>query len=96
MADAQENSEVEIRSAQQNDMPSLLGLIEGKAEFDGGRHLLRASASELEEAFFGVSPGCEVLVADCESELLGFAINRVPVSRCRARCDAAMPRPGET
>lgn len=68
-----ENSVVVIRSAQQSDMPSLLGLIEGKAEFDGGRHLLRASASELEEAFFGASPGCEVLVADRESELLGFA-----------------------
>lgn len=62
-----------VRRGEASDLSQLMELLRGKAEFDGGLHLLRATRAELEEAFFGTPPRCEVLVADDAGELLGFA-----------------------
>ncbi len=79
------SSPVTIRAAEAADFPQLLELLRGKARFDGGAHLLRAEPAQLQEAFFGGSPMCEVLVAEHEAELVGFATHHPTFSTYLAR-----------
>ncbi|MEO0488056.1 MAG: GNAT family N-acetyltransferase [Cyanobacteria bacterium P01_A01_bin.123] len=62
-----------IRQAKQDDLLQMLELLRAKAEFDGGIELLKATADEINEAFFGERPRVSAIVAEIGDELVGFA-----------------------
>ncbi len=66
--------EVRIRAAKADDAPSLFGLIEDLAEYEGLSDQVVGSAEELADQLLGSAPTAEAVLAELESELAGFAI----------------------
>src|SRR5690606_35761987 len=66
----------EIRSARPADVPQLLELIRGLAEYERLLHVVQCTESQLHEALFGAEPCSEALLA-CSREdgtAAGFAL----------------------
>lgn len=64
---------IEIRKAGRDDIPAILDLIRGKAEFDGCLDSLQSTATDIEEAFFSPQPKAFALLAMSSDEAVGIA-----------------------
>ncbi len=65
---------IRIRSATALDVPAILELIRQLAEYEQLACLVAATEERLREALFGAKPAAEVLLADCEQEVVGLAV----------------------
>jgi GNAT superfamily N-acetyltransferase len=63
-----------IRPAAPADLDAIVGLIAGLAEFEKLTHLLRVTSETLGPHLFGPRPVAESLVAECDGEVVGFAL----------------------
>ena len=63
-----------IRSVTTEDLPELVQLLRGKAEFDGNLPALKATTESLGAALFGATPLTFALVASTGDSLVGMAI----------------------
>ncbi len=63
-----------IAAAQPSDVPAILAMIRGLAEFERLAHLCVATESQLSQALFGQDSTVEVVVAWEGSETAGFAL----------------------
>jgi len=63
-----------IRAATREDVPSLLALIRGLADYERLSHQFEATAEQLEEALFCASPAAEAIVAQTAGTIIGFAL----------------------
>jgi len=66
--------ELTIRSATERDVPLILSLIRGLAEYERLAHEVTATEASLRDSLFGPSPGAEVLIAESDAESVGFAL----------------------
>lgn len=69
-------SAFDIRPAQPQDVPALLELIRGLAEYEHLTHLFQCTEERLHEALFGATPSAEALLACCRdgAAAAGFAL----------------------
>ena len=65
---------IEIRSATEGDVPVILAMIRGLAEYEKLAHLVTATEEKLRENLFGPNPAAEVMLADYNGECAGFAL----------------------
>lgn len=63
----------EVRKAGGDDVPAILDLIRGKAEFDGCLDSLQLMETDIEEAFFSSQPKASALLAIASGEAIGIA-----------------------
>ena len=63
-----------ISEATPTDVPELLWMIRGLAEFERLSHLCVAAEADLAEALFGPHPAAEALIARRGEEAAGFAL----------------------
>ena len=63
-----------IRPATAQDIPELIKLLRGKAEFDGNLSSLKATEETLDAALFSATPLTFALVAAAGDSLVGMAI----------------------
>jgi len=66
--------DVSIRSATERDVPLILELIRGLAEYERLAHQVTATEATLRRALFGSRPGAEVIIAEAGGEAAGFAL----------------------
>ena len=64
----------ELRPAQPQDVPALVGLITELAEFEQLTHLLKVTPEALQSHLFGERPAAEAWVAEMEGRAVGFAL----------------------
>lgn len=62
-----------VRSAREEDLPAVMGLLALKAEFDGSRGALVATEEQLREALFSPTPRAQVLLAEADGRPIGLA-----------------------
>src|SRR5262245_52487601 len=60
--------DVSIRSATERDVPLILELIRGLAEYERLAHEVTATEATLRRALFGPKPGAEVIIAEAGGE----------------------------
>jgi GNAT superfamily N-acetyltransferase len=65
---------IEIRSATETDVPIILEMIRGLAEYEKLSHLVTATEDRLRETLFGAKPAAEVMLAYYDRECAGFAL----------------------
>jgi len=65
---------VSVRAATENDVPLILELIEGLAEYEHLRHECVATQELLRATLFGARPSAEVVIAEWEGTPVGFAL----------------------
>jgi GNAT superfamily N-acetyltransferase len=65
---------ITISFASEANLPGILKLIRGLAEYEHFGHLMTANEEDLRNALFGPWPVAEVLIASCGDELPGFAL----------------------
>ncbi|WP_202841327.1 GNAT family N-acetyltransferase [Luteimonas saliphila] len=63
-----------LRPARRDDVPVLLALIRGLAEYEQLAHQVEADESALAATLFGERPCAEVVIAEAEGEAAGFAL----------------------
>jgi GNAT superfamily N-acetyltransferase len=63
-----------IRPAREEDVPVILSLIRGLAEYERMEHLVRATEDGLRQALFGPGRAAEVVLAEAGRETIGFAL----------------------
>jgi GNAT superfamily N-acetyltransferase len=63
-----------VRAAQESDVSLLLDLFAGLADYEHLSHELRATEPQLREALFGARPAAEALIAELDSEAVGYAL----------------------
>jgi GNAT superfamily N-acetyltransferase len=63
-----------VRAAVQEDLPLILQLIEGLAEYERLRDQCVATEEKLRATLFGDNPAAEVLIASIGSAAMGFAL----------------------
>jgi len=63
-----------IRAAARADVPELLRLIRGLAEYEKLADQAKGTAPALEAALFGPRPACEALIAEVGGRAVGFAL----------------------
>ncbi len=63
-----------IVEAVEADVPVILEMIRGLAEYEKLAHLVAATEEQLRDTLFGPKPGAEVLLARQEGEYVGFAL----------------------
>jgi GNAT superfamily N-acetyltransferase len=63
-----------IEAATVGDVPVILGLIRGLAEYERLSHIVTATEEALRRTLFGKRPAAEVLIAFDGSEAVGFAL----------------------
>ena len=73
-----------VRAATPADIPLILELIAGLAEYERLAHEAVADAADLERALFGPRPAAEVVIAECEGRAAGFALCFVSFSMVSA------------
>ena len=66
--------DITIRAATERDVPLVLHLIRGLAEYERMADQVTATEAGLRESLFGPSPSAEVVIADALSEPVGFAL----------------------
>lgn len=67
-------STIAIREATEADVPAILEMIRGLAEYEKLTHVVVATEERLRESLFGERPAAEVLLAYRELECVGFAL----------------------
>lgn len=67
-------SEVAIVRARESDVPVILQLIRGLADYEKLSHAVTATEEKLRETLFGEHPGADVLLARMHHECVGFAL----------------------
>jgi GNAT superfamily N-acetyltransferase len=68
-------SDIHIRPGVEDDIPVILDLIRGLAEYEKARpEEVPVEEAVLRESLFGVRPAAEVLLAQVEGETAGFAL----------------------
>ena len=65
---------VAVRPATAADVPLVLDLIRGLAEYERLAHEVRATEDGLRDALFGPQPGAEALIAEVHGAPVGFAL----------------------
>ena len=75
----------QIRNATAQELPQLMNLLRGKAEFDGNLSALKATDETLGTALFGATPLTCALVAAVGDSLVGMAIYHPIFSSFHAR-----------
>lgn len=65
---------VAVRPATAADVPLVLDLIRGLAEYEQLAHEVRATEDGLRDALFGPQPGAEALIAEVHGTPAGFAL----------------------
>jgi GNAT superfamily N-acetyltransferase len=63
-----------IRPAEHRDLPVLLELVAELAEYEHLEHELHATEEQLGEALFGPRPAAQALIAERDSQALGYAL----------------------
>lgn len=63
-----------IRPAAENDVPLILELIQGLAEYERLAHEVVATEEKLRHTLFGAKPVAEVLIAEQDGTPAGFAL----------------------
>jgi len=66
--------DVTIRPATERDVPLVLDLIKGLADYEKLAHEVTATEAGLRRSLFGPSPGAEVVIAEVAGEPVGFAL----------------------
>jgi len=66
--------ELRIAAATEADIPLILDLIRGLADYEKLSHAVTATEERLRETLFGVKPAAEVLLAHWKQECAGFAV----------------------
>jgi GNAT superfamily N-acetyltransferase len=67
-------SDLKIAAAVESDVPVILEMIRGLAEYEKLSHLVVATEDQLRRTLFGERPGAEVLLANWNGEPVGFAL----------------------
>src|SRR5580700_2460610 len=67
-------SRLRIVPATEPDVPVILELIRGLAEYEKLSHLVTATEEQLRGTLFGARPAAEVLLANWDAECAGFAL----------------------
>jgi len=65
---------VRIVEAVENDVPVILDMIRGLAEYEKLTHTVVATEDQLRRTLFGPRPAAEVLLAYSDAECMGFAL----------------------
>lgn len=65
---------MKIVPAVESDVPAILDLIRGLAEYEKLSHVVSATEERLRASLFGERPAAEVLMAHWEDECAGFAL----------------------
>ena len=65
---------IAIRTATDLDVPIILEMIRGLAEYEKLSHLVTATEEKLRETLFGAKPAAEVMLAYYDDECAGFAL----------------------
>ena len=63
-----------IRPASQADVPQILSLIHELAEYEKLAHEVTATKDDLHESLFGLRPGAEVVIAELDGAVAGYAL----------------------
>ncbi len=67
-------SEIDLRAAKPEDCEQLFELIKALAEYEKLSHVVTGSAVALQEDLFGSRRYAEVIVAETQGQLVGFAL----------------------
>jgi GNAT superfamily N-acetyltransferase len=67
-------SDIQITPATEADVPVILEMIRGLAEYEKLLHIVTASEDQLRRTLFGERPAAEVLLAHSNGEPIGFAL----------------------
>jgi GNAT superfamily N-acetyltransferase len=67
-------SEIKITPAVEADVPIVLEMIRGLAEYEKLSHVVSATEEQLRRTLFGERPAAEVLLAHLDGEPIGFAL----------------------
>jgi len=67
-------STIQVRSTTELDIPVILDMIRGLAEYEKLSHMVTATEERLRETLFGAKPAAEVLLAHYDLECAGFAL----------------------
>jgi GNAT superfamily N-acetyltransferase len=67
-------SDIRIIPATEADVPVILDMIRGLAEYEKLVHVVAATEDQLRRTLFGERPAAEVLLAHWNSEPIGFAL----------------------
>ncbi|NES19282.1 MAG: GNAT family N-acetyltransferase [Symploca sp. SIO3E6] len=70
----EKSSEFKIRSATPDDVPMIFELIQALAEYEQLSHAVTGDAQTLKEHLFGTHPYAEAIVAECQKQVVGFAL----------------------
>lgn len=65
---------IRVVEAAEADVPAILAMIRGLAEYEKLLHMVAATEEQLRKTLFGEKPGAEVLLAWLDSECVGFAL----------------------
>jgi GNAT superfamily N-acetyltransferase len=68
------SSSVRLRPATQADVDTILGLIRGLAEYENLLDRVVATPEKLTDTLFGAHPAAEVLLAEVDGQVQGFAL----------------------
>jgi GNAT superfamily N-acetyltransferase len=78
--------ELQIRRAAEADLPDILSMIRGLAEYENAAPgAVSVTEAQLRESLFGAHPGAEVLIAAMGDRVAGFALFFHNFSTWRAR-----------
>jgi GNAT superfamily N-acetyltransferase len=66
--------EITISAATEDDVPDILALIKGLAEYEHEPESATATAAQLQAALFGPRPAAECAIARLDGEVAGFAL----------------------
>lgn len=67
-------SEIKIAAATEADVPAILEMIRGLAEYEKLSHVVSATEDHLRRTLFGERPAAEVLLAEWNGQTIGFAL----------------------
>ncbi len=67
-------SGISIVPATEAEVPVILEMIQGLAEYEKLSHMVTATAEQIRETLFGSRPAAEVLLARWNDEWAGFAL----------------------
>jgi GNAT superfamily N-acetyltransferase len=65
---------IKITSATEAEVPVILEMIRGLAEYEKLAHLVSATEDQLRRTLFGPQPAAEVLLASLDGDWIGFAL----------------------
>ncbi len=67
-------AEIRIVEAREQDVPQILEMIQGLAEYEKLTHACTATEEQLRQTLFGPRPGAEVLLASMDGVCVAFAL----------------------